>query len=510
MVWHPDSRRHNPLQALRRVVEAPDSDVEVADELVRRRADHVGTVRVSSASAATALAERADPAIDAVEPVVPGDEHPPAAERARPARPPQALITSTPAAGEAGPPNAGTGSHPPRHTPAGPWSTTVEAPMRTPTWLRASPRTPIGGATGTVTGRSAILSETGDEDAPGRRGGRRRGRWDPVTGRRPMTARQVLATMLVGLGLWALVDAPALYHSAVSAPIGTRRRVSMDVLRPIVRLGAALGIDRVSNLADDIVGRHYHPPTPLVLVPPAPVAPPVALRPAPASATPTVAAIPPLRVPTAADPLRVLVVGDSIGLSFGQSLANALDATGVVHTTVDAREGTGLARPDSFDWPAQLRADIVQFHPEVVVAMFGGNDDQDVQVNGRYIAFGSPLWGQLYGARVSQFAHTVTSSGARLLWSGLPVMRSAAKTARFTTVMGVTQQAVSAIPGAIFVNNYPTLAGPSGQYEDSLPDASGQQVLVREPDGIHVSPAGAGRLAAKAIADMTFVWHLSL
>ena len=534
------------------------------DDLVRHRSHHAGTVRVASAAAialATETEESAAP-VDVAAAVGSEEEVP------RPGRP-LTVITSTPEPASAGDeqvsgrvPRRGRGrgagspavvsgsvaaaasladatvadaavadatvadaavvdaavalAPPPRHTPAGPWSTTVEAPMTTPTWLRASPRTTIGGATGTVTGRSAILADAGDAVSVLPRAWRRRR--DPQTGHRPMTARQVLATMLVCLGLWSVIDAPALYHGAVTAPIGTRRTVSLDLLGPIRRAGAALGLDRVSRVADDIVGRHVHAPTPLALVPPfRPVTtPPTSApgaRPAPSSPAVTAAptrALPPLRVPTAANPLRVLVVGDSIGLSFGQSLANTLDASGVARTTVDARVGTGLARPDSFDWPSQLRADIVQFHPEVVVAMFGGNDDQDVQVNGRYIGFGSPLWSALYGARVTQFAQTAAAGNARLLWSGLPVVRSGAKTARYSTVMAAVRRSISGTPGAIFVDNYPTLAGPGGQYEDSLPTASGQQVIVREPDGIHLSPAGAGRLAAKAIAAMSATWHLVL
>ena len=136
------------------------------------------------------------------------------------------------------------------------------------------------------------------------------------------------------------------------------------------------------------------------------------------------AGLPPLPTPTATAPLRVLAIGDSIGLSFGQAVATKLDASGLAHTTVDGREGTGLARPDSFDWSAEVQADLAQFHPQVVVAMFGGNDDQDVIVNNRFITFGSTRWQQIYAARVAQIAAEVHAAGARLLWAGLPVMRS--------------------------------------------------------------------------------------
>jgi hypothetical protein len=327
-----------------------------------------------------------------------------------------------------------------------------------------------------------------------------------------MTAIQVVAAMTTALLAWSLLDAPALLHGAQTAPPGTRRSAALDVLRPLDRLSAALGLDRVSHLADDVLHRHH--PSADVTAPPAVAVPPVTVPPSAGSptaprATPTtVPGLPPLRVGTAADPLRVLVIGDSLGLSFGYSMANKLDAGGIVKTTVDAREGTGLTRPDAFDWSAEVRADIVQFHPELVVAMFGGNDDQDTIVNGRFIPFGSQAWTVIYGARVAGVAETVHSAGAHLLWAGLPVMRSATLTQRLQAVMAVTRTALSGRDGAAFIDNSVALSDGSGHYTVALPGSGGQEVLVREPDGIHMTPAGADRLADRAITQMASTWHL--
>ena len=332
-----------------------------------------------------------------------------------------------------------------------------------------------------------------------------------------MPPRRVLAVMLACLGLWTFVDAPALQRSAAAAHLGTRRRVAVDLLGPVSRLSAALGVDRISRAADELRGRHPHRPSapvPLagsILTGPNRAGPLVGptLPVAPTSTAPP-APVDPLRVPSAADPLRVLIVGDSLGLSFGQSVAAKLDASGVTRSTVDAREGTGLARPDSFDWVAQLQADIVRFHPEVVVASFGGNDDQDVVVNGRYIGFGTPQWQSVYADRVGRVVGEVAAAHARLVWSGLPVMRSSAKTARLETVMAATRAAVAGSPSALWLPNLATLADPSGHYQVALPDSSGKQVLVREPDGVHETRAGADRLADRAITAMASAWHLEL
>ena len=77
------------------------------------------------------------------------------------------------------------------------------------------------------------------------------------------------------------------------------------------------------------------------------------------------------KIPTAADPLRVLIVGDSLGIDLGGPLQYDLADTGVVNAALDARESTGLTRPDYFNWPAELASDLKTAHPQVVVVMIG-------------------------------------------------------------------------------------------------------------------------------------------
>ena len=48
-------------------------------------------------------------------------------------------------------------------------------------------------------------------------------------------------------------------------------------------------------------------------------------------------------------------MGDSLGIDMGGPLQNDLANTGVVNAALDARESTGLTRPDYFNWPGELR-----------------------------------------------------------------------------------------------------------------------------------------------------------
>ena len=57
---------------------------------------------------------------------------------------------------------------------------------------------------------------------------------------------------------------------------------------------------------------------------------------------------------TAADPATVFIVGDSDAGTFGPYLQTLLDGTGIVETSLDYKVSSGLARPDFFNWPAEI------------------------------------------------------------------------------------------------------------------------------------------------------------
>ena len=55
-------------------------------------------------------------------------------------------------------------------------------------------------------------------------------------------------------------------------------------------------------------------------------------------------------------------------------------------TELDYKVSSGLARPDFFDWPAEIDAKLPEVDPDIVVATFGGNDAQGLSVaNGDFI-----------------------------------------------------------------------------------------------------------------------------
>ncbi|HSP29738.1 MAG TPA: hypothetical protein VLN74_14390, partial [Ilumatobacteraceae bacterium] len=94
---------------------------------------------------------------------------------------------------------------------------------------------------------------------------------------------------------------------------------------------------------------------------------------------------------SAQNPATVFIVGDSDAVTFGPYLQTLLDGTGIVETQLDYKVSSGLARPDFFDWPAEIDRKLPEVNPDNVVATFGGNDAQGLAVaNGEFI-IGDPV-----------------------------------------------------------------------------------------------------------------------
>ena len=80
---------------------------------------------------------------------------------------------------------------------------------------------------------------------------------------------------------------------------------------------------------------------------------------------------------TAPEPsTKYTVAGDSISVGLGAALRTKTPSDVVVK--VIGEEGTGLARPDTFDWPTRLQALAKDFPPQVLVLSLGSNDAQDL------------------------------------------------------------------------------------------------------------------------------------
>ena len=322
----------------------------------------------------------------------------------------------------------------------------------------------------------------------------------PVHGHRPTRARRpwttVLGIMAASLALWLVLDATTLRHNAQVSPIGTRRTVALAFLNPLASTTSFLQIADFDKAANALLGRDGNVigngRTFVVSGPtPKPHAKPPA-KPSGSGPPPN-----PLAHPSAADPLRALLIGDSLGLDLGGSLQNALAATGVVSATLDGKESTGLTRPDYFNWPQELSSDLASQHPQVVVAMMGANDPQDF-LGPPDVPFGTEAWNTEYFHRARSFMRLATSQGAKLIWVGLPPMQDPVLNQKVEVINDLQRRAAKSIHGVEYVNADRVL----GDTYSPFTTVNGQVINTRTPDGIHITPQGGSLLANAVVARM--------
>jgi hypothetical protein len=218
---------------------------------------------------------------------------------------------------------------------------------------------------------------------------------------------------------------------------------------------------------------------------------------------------PPNVPPSAENPARVLVVGDSDAGTFGPYLKELLDGTGIVATTVDYKVSSGLARPDFYDWPAHLAETLPTEQPQIVVVTFGGNDGQGLaNVDGSFPSeWNDPVakkdaWLAEYATRAGAMMDLLAEGGRTVVWVGIPNDDNPEVTARMQVQNEGVKQALATRPHVQFVDTWTIFSSGNGGWAEYVIDPrDGQGKDVRAADGFHLNENGAEILAVK-IADV--------
>lgn len=214
--------------------------------------------------------------------------------------------------------------------------------------------------------------------------------------------------------------------------------------------------------------------------------------------------------PSSDNPATVFIVGDSEAGTFGPYLQTLLDGTGVVTTELDYKVSSGLARPDFFDWPAEIDAQLPTVDPDIVVATFGGNDAQGLADESGEFIVGDPVaneaeWVAEYQERAGAVMDQLLADGRTVIWVGIPNDDNPEVTARMAIQDKAAKAAAADRPDVIFIDTWKRFSGRDGGWAEFVIDPrDGQGKDVRADDGFHLNQNGAEILAidiAQAVRD---------
>ena len=210
-----------------------------------------------------------------------------------------------------------------------------------------------------------------------------------------------------------------------------------------------------------------------------------------------------------AEPLRLWVGGDSLAGALGPALGDVAGATGVVDTHVDYKVSSGL-EPGVRDWQEYAAEAMEERDPEAVVFMIGTNDavivnSQDANDDG------IKDWEPTYRSRVASMMDLLVGGEKKrtVIWVGAPPMRDDTRDEDVIELNRVMrEEAAKRNPYVIFVDSYQLFDDEDGAYTDRL-EIDGETVRVRVGDGVHLTPAGAGYLAAPVYALLDGRFHIA-
>jgi uncharacterized protein len=205
--------------------------------------------------------------------------------------------------------------------------------------------------------------------------------------------------------------------------------------------------------------------------------------------------------PTTADPLDVLVTGDSQAEFLGQRLSDQ-SPEGLLRVTTVARNATGLTNPAFFNWEINAEQEVADRDPDAVVMAIGGNDGFNVQTaDGSLYNPGEPGWETEFARRVAVVSSVLSGDGRRpVYWVPPPTARDPRFNEIFASQNRAVERATESTSALRYVDVYSTLN--HGRYSDTL-KIDGRRVLARQADGVHFSREGAivpARLILRAMA----------
>jgi hypothetical protein len=303
-------------------------------------------------------------------------------------------------------------------------------------------------------------------------------------------AGRVLGVLVIALAIAVLFNSEALVRAGEGMQPGPTRDVVLSLGRPIDDAAGAVGLHLPREGLDRAFGQEDKTEAGTALE----TGSTEILRRRSERQT--------FRQPTRADPLHVLVTGDSQAEFIGQQLA-AQARDGLMEVETVPRIGTGLTNPAFFNWEVNAEQEIADRDPDAVVMSIGGNDGFNVQTpEGSLYDPGEPGWETEFARRVAVVSTVLSSGGRRpVYWVPPPTARDPDFNRIYRIQNRAVERATDAVPALRYVDVYSTLSG--GRYSDEL-RIDGQRVLARQPDGIHFTREGAvapARLILDAMAE---------
>lgn len=159
------------------------------------------------------------------------------------------------------------------------------------------------------------------------------------------------------------------------------------------------------------------------------------------------------------------------------------------------REGSGLARPNIYDWKTRLPRTLENREIDIALVFIGANDAQDMRVNGQYLVFNSPEWKAAYTANVETMMTQLKEKNIAVYWLEQAPVAQEVLDFRLQTISKIHRQ-LAAKHGIRFVELRASFTTSDGKFTKTGADIYGNIARLRTHNGIRFIKAGNNKLAS--------------
>jgi lysophospholipase L1-like esterase len=194
---------------------------------------------------------------------------------------------------------------------------------------------------------------------------------------------------------------------------------------------------------------------------------------------------------------KFLFAGDSMlgsALQFKIKSYFVHEFKGANNYRILAKPGTGLTKPNLYNWNEVLSSELVTYPVDILVLFLGTNDNGHIRSEGHAYKFGGKKWDRAYGDRLRGLLENACQKVSKVLWVNQMPMLDAENDLKMKHLNELTKPIVEKTKCGVYVDIHDWVAA-KGAYTNQLTltsaDGHIEQIKVRHSDGVHLTDAGA-------------------
>jgi hypothetical protein len=198
--------------------------------------------------------------------------------------------------------------------------------------------------------------------------------------------------------------------------------------------------------------------------------------------------------------IHVGIFGDSFGDGLHAALYGQLPAEQNFQVHKFSHPATGFTRYHAVNLIDETRSQLDTQPVDIAILSFGANDMRGLVLDGEVVDFMSERWKESVAQRAGQLVDLLRSRGAAVYWVGLPRMREPNydRDAQAMNAFYAERMRRLDVP---FLDTHSATADAGGAYAPYLADPlSGERVMARANDGVHLTLAG-NHLLTRGLAE---------